>query len=71
MSPQYIPPPDADTWQPPAGMVRLVCNGPCGKPFASRGLRTCANCIAKARRPRAEGPLDGAGLRPARPKRTG
>lgn len=68
MSPQYIPPPDADTWEPPAGTVKLVCPV-CKHPFASRGLRTCATCTARRhlRAATTDDASDQPGLIPARP----
>jgi hypothetical protein len=63
---------DADDWTPPAGMTKRVCLD-CKKPFSSRGLSRCANCIALApqRRMRAgdDDPFLDAGQRPARPMR--
>jgi hypothetical protein len=36
-----------DDWTPPAGMTKRVC-ADCEKPFSSRALSRCANCISIA-----------------------
>jgi hypothetical protein len=60
----------SDDWTPLAGMTKRTCAA-CRKPFASRGLLTCASCLANPRRRPSESAFDAVGLRPARPKRPG